>query len=122
MTKTKTFSPHQLINQLKSGRWRKARESLGRGEVTRCCLGVACEMAGVDWQYKIEGESFTDLGMGLPQGIHDHMTFERAFPWLNYDLQEDLGGLNDSTPGWDAVIERLEEIDRALKVETKVKS
>ncbi len=118
MTKTKTFSPRQLINQLRSGRWRKAKNRLGRGEITRCCLGVACEMAGVDWQYEIKGETYIYLGVGLPQNIHDCRTFEKAFPWLDRDLQDDLSGINDNAPGWDAVIERLGEIDRELKAKS----
>lgn len=123
MTKTKTFSPRQLINQLKSGKWRKAREILGRGGVdgvSRCCLGVACEMAGVDWEYTIpdigsDDEVYTDLGVGLPMNIHDKAKFKKAFPWMNLDIQNDLAGLNDTQPGWGAVIDRLGEIDRTLK-------
>ncbi len=115
---TKTFSPRQLINQLRSGRWRKARERLGRGEVARCCLGVACEMAGVDWDYTHEGETFSDLGVGLPMNIHDAAKFKRAFPWMTYNIQDDLAVLNDDQGGWDAVIERLAEIDRVIKAKS----
>ncbi len=120
MTKTKTFSPRQLINQLRSGKWRKARERLGRGEVTRCCLGVACEMAGVDWDYTFQGdpETYSDLGIGLPKNIHDRRKFKKAFPWMTDGIQNDLAGLNDNAKGWDAVIERLAEIDRVLKAKS----
>ncbi len=118
MTKTKTFSPRQLINQLRSGRWRKARERLGRGEVTRCCLGVACEMAGIEWDHMVEGEVHSDLLVGLPQNIHDVRKFKRAFPWLTHNIQNELAGLNDEQQGWDAVIERLAEIDRVLKAKS----
>ena len=118
MTKTKTFSPRQLINQLRSGKWRKARERLGRGEITRCCLGVACEMAGINWDFTVEGEDFSDLGVGLPQNIHDRVKFKRAFPWLTHNIQNDLAGLNDNQAGWDAVIERLGEIDRVIKAKS----
>ena len=123
MTKTKTFSPRQLINQLQSGKWRKAREQLGRGGddgVTRCCLGVACEMAGVDWNYTIAEDdySYSDLGVGLPQNIHDRVKFKKAFPWLTHNIQNELAGLNDNQAGWDAVIDRLAEIDRVLKAKS----
>ncbi len=121
MTKAKTFSPRQLINQLRSGRWRKAKEQLGRGGVdgvTRCCLGVACEMAEIDWEYEMEGESYTDLGVGLPSDIHDRRKFKRAFPWLTHSIQDDLAALNDEQQGWDAVIERLAEIDRVIKAKS----
>ena len=119
---TKTFSPRQLINQLQSGRWRKVRERLGRGGidgVSRCCLGVACEMAGVNWDYDtVQDSNMTDLGVGLPQNIHDASTFQKAFPWLDYNLQNELAGLNDEQRGWDAVIDRLKELDREVKAKS----
>ena len=114
MTKTKTFSPRQLINQLKSGKWHKATEQLGRGEKSRCCLGVACEMAGIEWIY--DGTDWREYG--LPSAIHDYDIFERAFPWLTQTVATDLSGLNDNSRGWGDVIERLKVLDREVKAKS----
>ncbi len=110
----KTFTPRQLINQLKSGKWRKAREQLGRGEKSRCCLGVACEMAEIEWIY--DGTDWREYG--LPDAIHGYDIFERAFPWLTQAVAIKLSDLNDSSRGWGDVIEHLEVLDRKLKVKS----
>jgi len=64
------------IEELRSGRWTQIHFELRDSCNGRCCLGVACDVAGVRWShgyaFDLEGR-FSDVT--LPFGVKDYMGF-----------------------------------------------
>ncbi len=75
---------HMWIDEMESGRWRKARETFARGDRDRCAVGVLYEISGKNsWPFSAN--------------------------WLqcSEEFLDEVACINDKTPGWDKVIERI---------------
>lgn len=124
MSKRKVLlTPQELADELKSGKWRKAKGQLAKRGNQRCCLGVACEKA----------ELFYNPEDGLVNEL-----YADQIPWLfdvvaitgkphadEDELQTALANLNDRGRGWGKVIEILESLqikrDGHLKGQVAIK-
>ena len=86
----------KLARELESGKWKKGKGQLGRGEYVRCCLGVLQEIAP-------KALDRAELRDGLPSNS--------VLDWAG--LQESEAGTlayaNDHAKGWAKIIENLRE-------------
>src|SRR5688572_10575137 len=109
----RTITPRDLINAFESGEYRKGygrlRRDISSRNIQYCCLGVACEIAGAEYDpcesyplYKVVGDYLyrTDIPWA---------------PWLTPDMQSTLARVNDGSDTFDPVIEELEAIERLLE-------
>lgn len=49
MAELKTITRAEWIAALRGGEYKQGKESLKKGRAF-CCLGVACDLAGIDWR------------------------------------------------------------------------
>ena len=86
----------KLARELESGKWKKARAKLGRGQRQRCCLGVLQEIAP----------------SRLPRSsLIEYYPSEAVIEWAGMRLDEaaDLAEMNDQERGWAEIIKLLRE-------------
>ena len=86
----------KLARELESGKWKKGKYRLGRGECVRCCLGVLQEIA----PKRLKRES---LDEGFPSMA--------VYGWaeLSGPETQELVEMNDTARGWGPVIKKLRE-------------
>lgn len=104
-------SAAMLIEALESGRYTKGEsqlrfDNLLTGVQHWCCLGVFCDLAGLDyepqWAYPTDSD-----GIGRARRIE-------SAPWLTPALQEELAEINDHASATFApVVAKLREIASA---------
>ena len=75
------------VKALRSGKYRQARETLRKGNGSMCCLGVLCEIQGIDWRTSVDrgmALSTTDIPRKFNAGLREYQ-------------RNTLGNLNDGT-------------------------
>lgn len=89
MTKT----PQDLIDALRSGKYKRGERRLFNSEGRHCCLGVAASEAG------IPANALIHIGMPARLASEHQRAFEDAYPWLTDSLQTRLALANDNAKG-----------------------
>ena len=90
------------VEALRSGKYKQTKEALKRKTGGMCCLGVLCDLAGVQWRDKADSE-----GKILPVETGSHVATDEAMAFVglrrpsgmfrgDIDGQSDLAGLNDT--------------------------
>lgn len=97
------------IEALRSGKYRQAKEALRRKNGSMCCLGVLCELMGVEWTTDGGRE-----GKLLPKGTRDHTAPSEAMEFVGLVSQTgnfdggNLADLNDSGKRFKAIASIIE--------------
>ena len=66
----------QWIEALRSGEYRQARGTLRTQDGRFCCLGVACEISGIDkWEFNGNSYSYDHNYSGMSARVCDHIGF-----------------------------------------------
>lgn len=110
----------QWIEALESGQYQKTKFALkktqGNSTPSYCCLGVACELAGVDllpeWQDEDDcGEEI--VRYGHLEGIGTVLLDTQFAParLVNPQLQKILASVNDSSETFEPIIRLLRNLD-----------
>ena len=110
------------LKALKSGEFRKTKGQLARrrkkknGGYNHCCLGVLCEIEGlektkvnrtsVDWDEASDGLTYELNGSESALVLPFNLKLEVG---INEEQEVELTNLNDSTKTWDEVIKYIEE-------------
>ncbi len=118
-TTTKTFTPDDVIAELRTGKYRKGSGGLCTrkdGDTRYCCLGVMGRMMGLtEGQLAPYGYLLTDW-----EATPDtkHLVADTAFPWLTTARLTRLARANDTTENWEEqVIPVLEQVQATLDAE-----
>lgn len=83
------------LEALKSGKYRKARKRLRNKKGGMCCLGVLCDVAGLDWHasgYATHKSIAASDAEQLPYDFAEEIG-------MSWDDQQVLIAINDHNPG-----------------------
>jgi hypothetical protein len=108
----------ELVEALRSGKYEQTHSVLYEGNNSYCCLGVACEISGLD-EFKIinsnnEHYYFDKSGL-LPEKVMDYYGFkDREGMFCLYNSYYRLTSLNDTGFTFDQIADIIEYEPKGL--------
>lgn len=93
------------VDALRSGKYTQVKGRLKWG-AKRCCLGVACDVAGPDLKLTWKGKTFDGSENVLPFSVQDWLGVDEENPALNGTT---LAKLNDEGMPFEEIADLIEE-------------